>query len=122
MWVKLEPRALDKPREPPDTSQSLLSSGPSQNVGAEQCQPGLSTEQLPVSAYVGSSKNLKDLKDLRLEMLGTINPRGPKAHLRSSFSRSNGSSLRHRDVLSLLVSGREFRGKGFRIWGSGFRL
>ena len=25
---------------------------------------GLSTEQVPVSAYVGSSKNLKDLKDL----------------------------------------------------------
>ena len=25
---------------------------------------GLSTEQFPVSAYVGSSKNLKDLKDL----------------------------------------------------------
>ena len=24
---------------------------------------GLSTEQFPVSAYVGSSKNLKDLKD-----------------------------------------------------------
>ena len=24
---------------------------------------GLSTEQVPVSAYVGSSKNLKDLKD-----------------------------------------------------------
>ena len=26
---------------------------------------GLSTEQFPVSAYLGSSKNLKDLKDLK---------------------------------------------------------
>ena len=26
-------------------------------------EAGLSTEQFPVSAYVGSSKNLKDLKD-----------------------------------------------------------
>jgi hypothetical protein len=27
---------------------------------------GLSTEPVPVSAYVGSSKNLKDLKDLHM--------------------------------------------------------
>ena len=37
-------------------------------TGGIHCQPsqrrkhGLSTEQFPVSAYVGSSKNLKDLK------------------------------------------------------------
>jgi len=30
---------------------------------ATQRKHGLSTEQFPVSAYVGSSKNLKDLKD-----------------------------------------------------------
>ena len=35
--------------------------------GSQTCAPkprthGLSTEQVPVSAYVGSSKNLKDLK------------------------------------------------------------
>ena len=30
---------------------------------------GLSTEQFPVSAYVGSSKNLKDLKDQTLKQV-----------------------------------------------------
>ena len=31
---------------------------------------GLSTEPVPVSAFVGSSKNLKDLKDLKSRSLG----------------------------------------------------
>ena len=49
----------------------LVASGPcSEYVQQARCleqatkrKHGLSTEQFPVSAYVGSSKNLKDLKD-----------------------------------------------------------
>jgi hypothetical protein len=33
---------------------------------------GLSTEPVPVSAYVGSSKNLKDLKDLGVGLLKVL--------------------------------------------------
>ena len=45
-----------------NTHLSLISSLAFSVNGSKLASGGLSTEQFPVSAYVGSSKNLKDLK------------------------------------------------------------
>ena len=52
---------------------------------------GFSTEQFPVSAYVGSSKNLKDLKDLRMPCTASASRRRASSE-RTSLSASAGCS------------------------------
>ena len=46
---------------------------------------GLSTKQFPVSAYVGSSKNLKDLKDV-LDPLATEGVYGRRVGLATAWA------------------------------------
>ena len=51
----------DDPQSPP-----VLSTSCPNRTGPMERKHGLSTEQVPASAYAGSSKNLKDLKDVTL--------------------------------------------------------
>jgi len=73
----IPPPPSAKPRRPtgPTPSHQLARGGPSFGAMQDERKHGFSTEQFPVSAYVGSSQNLKDLKDGTLLDGGIAPPR-----------------------------------------------